>query len=601
MYAKGAGYLKKKLGKILAYIILFFDNVLKIRSLQVLITLSFIIVTTAGMFFVGVILYNKFSDVAKQNTFISTRQTVDQVNINLDYYIRSMIETSYYQNDIIRDSEDVSVEKITEKMGFLVNSRKDIVSLALFSDKGKLIAGAPSNKIKEAVNILEQDWFKNPMQQPGNLFFSSPHVQNIFEGQNSWVVSFGRAVTFNKGSNSQKGVILLDINFSAIDQLCQKVSLGKRGYIYLIDSKGNIVYHPQQQLINSGLKNESINSALEHGFGKYEEIFNGEKRLVTAQTVNYTGWRIVGIAYTDEIVASKKEIGSLAFWTFLIGLFFVMIISAFTSAKISKPIKRLEKSMKMVEEGRFDIYVDIKGENEVVMLSKAFNIMVAKISNLMEQIVHEQEAKRKSELNALQAQIHPHFLYNTLDSIVWMAENGKNSEVVNMVGALAKLFRISISRGKNVITVQQELEHAHNYLIIQKIRYKSRFKYKIEANEDITHYKTLKLILQPIIENAIYHGIEYMVDEGFINISVGIVDGKLLFQIRDNGLGMSPETIQKILLYDSKTESGNGIGVKNVHERIKLFYGKEYGLEIESEREVGTNVKIWIPKIQDEN
>jgi two-component system sensor histidine kinase YesM len=225
--------------------------------------------------------------------------------------------------------------------------------------------------------------------------------------------------------------------------------------------------------------------------------------------------------------------------------------------------------------------------------------MVSRIKFLMGQIVLEQEAKRKSEINALQAQINPHFLYNTLDSIVWMAEHEKNGDVITMVTALAKLFRISISKGKNIITVQEELEHVKNYLIIQTKRYKSKFKFEIEAQEDILNYKTLKLILQPIVENSIYHGIEYMVDEGFIKISVGVIDGKLLFQVRDNGLGMAPETCKYLLVQETKSKSGSGVGVKNVHERIQLSYGKEYGLEIESELEIGTSVRIWLPLIKD--
>jgi two-component system sensor histidine kinase YesM len=255
--------------------------------------------------------------------------------------------------------------------------------------------------------------------------------------------------------------------------------------------------------------------------------------------------------------------------------------------------------MKMVEDCQLDINVDIKGEEEVVKLAQTFNMMLMRIRKLLAQVLQEQEEKRKSELDALQAQINPHFLYNTLDSIVWMAENEKNEDVITMVTSLARFFRISISRGKNVITIEEELEHARNYMIIQKMRYKNKFRFEIEAEKDTLHCKTLKLILQPLIENALYHGIEYMVDEGYINISVRKLDGKILFQVKDNGLGMPPEKLETLLLAKSKEYSG--VGVKNVHERIKLFYGNEYGLEIESQLEVGTNVKIWIPIIEDYN
>lgn len=576
-------------------------NSFRIKSIQFIITVSFMFITTLAMVFVGTTIYNRISNLAEQNAFINTRQIIDQVNLNLDYYLRSMLETSNYLDNIIYYNESIPNEKLTEQMNVVLNSRKDIVTLAVFSSEGELVAGVPPFKVKNTVDITEQDWFKVPLQEPANLFFSSPHVQNLFEGQHNWVVSLSRQVTFNKDGKKVKGVLLVDMNFNVIDQLCQKVSLGKRGYIYIIDSKGNIVYHPQQQLINIGLKRENIEEVLEHVFGRYIDNFGGEERLVTIQTVNYSRWRIVGIAYMDEIVGIKKDIGNYVLWISALGMLIVISISAFISAKISKPIKQLEKSMKLVEEGQFDINIDVKGEAEVAQLSKTFNLMVTRIRQLMKQIVHEQEAKRISEINALQAQINPHFLYNTLDSIVWMAEHEKSEDVITMVTALAKLFRISISRGKNIITVREELEHAKNYLVIQKKRYKNKFEFEIEAQGEVLDLKTPKLILQPIIENAIYHGIEYMVDKGFIKVSVSIADGKLLYQVMDNGLGMEPEVLNNLLINEPKSKKGSGVGVKNVHERIQLYFGREYGLQIESELEEGTNVKIWLPIVRDEN
>jgi two-component system, sensor histidine kinase YesM len=574
---------------------------IRIRSIQFIITASFMAVTLLVLLFVGITLSNRFSKLAEQNASINTRQVIDQVNINLDYYLRSMMDISNYLNDMIYYNGDVPDTKLAEQMNVILNSRKDIVTLAVFSSEGELLTGVPSYRIKDKVNITEQEWFKTPLKEPANLFFSSPHVQSIFQGQRNWVVSLSREVTIKRKGQRSQGVLLVDMNFSAIDQLCQRVSLGKRGYIYILDSKGNIVYHPQQQLINVGLKHENIDEVLEHVFGRYFDYDNGEKRLITIETVNYSRWRIVGIAYMDEIAAIKKDLGSYALWILFFGLLFVISIAAFLSAKISKPILQLEKSMKLVEQGRFDINIDIKGEEEVAQLSRTFNVMVTRIRHLMGQIVYEQEAKRISELNALQAQINPHFLYNTLDSIVWMAENGKSADVITMVTALARLFRISISRGRNIITVQEELEHARNYLIIQKIRYKNKFRFEIQAEEETLKCKTLKLLLQPIIENAIYHGIEYMVDEGLIRIMVCIVEGKLLYRVCDNGLGMKPETVENLLSHEPRSPGGSGVGVKNVHERIQLTYGTEFGLRVESELEEGTAVNILLPLIDGEN
>lgn len=574
-------------------------NYFRHKSIQYIITMSFMIVTILGMLYVGITLYSKFANLAEQNAISNTRQIIDQVNLNLDYYLRGMLEISNYSDELIYNNEDLTDKSLEDQMNVILNSRKDIVSLAVFSKEGEMIANFPSFKLKDNVSITEQDWFETPLKEQGNLFFSSPHVQNIFEGQHSWVVSLGRQITFKRNGQRTQGVLLVDMNFSAIDQICRNVTFGKKGYIYIIDSKGNIVYHPQQQLINTGLKTENIEDVQEHVFGRYFDNVNGEKRLITIETVNYCRWRIVGIAYMDEIANMKKEVWSYFILILVAGALFVIFISMFISAKISKPIKELEKSMQRVEKGEFDINIDIRGEAEVAQLSKTFNLMVSRIKTLMNQIVYEQEEKRRSELNALQAQINPHFLYNTLDSVVWMAENGKVTDVITMVTALAKLFRISISRGKNIITVKEELEHARNYLIIQNVRFKNKFKYEIEAEEQVLQYKTLKLILQPIIENSIYHGIEYMVDEGFIKVSVKEEDNMLLFQVEDNGLGIEPDLLKRLLEQQNKKENSSGVGVRNVHQRIQLSFGKQYGLSIESELEEGTKVRIYLPIVEE--
>lgn len=574
---------------------------LRLKSIQFAISASFIFVTIAAMLFVGFTLSNRFSSMSEQTASINTRQIIDQVNNNLNFYLETMMEISDSLNDSLNTGEDIRSSKFTGQMNDILGTRKDIVSLVVFSPYGQLMAGAPLDKIKPKVNVKNEDWFKAPFREPANLYFSSPHVQNLFEGQHSWVITLSREVTFSRDGKKMEGLLLVDMNFSSIDQLCQEASLGKKGYIYLIDSNGNIVYHPQQQLINAGLKHENVEDVVKHVFGSFFDYYNGQKRLITIETVNYCRWRIVGVAYMDEMTVLQKDIVKSALWVLLIGIISCAAISAFLSAKISQPIKQLEKSMKMVENGRFDVNIDVTGEAEVAQLSRTFNLMVSRIKVLMSQIVREQEAKRISEVNALQAQINPHFLYNTLDSIVWMAENGKAGDVITMVTSLARLFRISISRGRNIITVKEEVEHARNYLTIQKMRYKNKFQFKIDVQNEALDCRTLKLVLQPIIENSIYHGIEYMVDEGFINITAAIEDGKLMYEVRDNGLGMSREVLDGLLSQKSGNGKPSGVGIKNVNERIQLYYGKEYGLQIESEEEVGTIVRIWLPAIKDTN
>lgn len=573
----------------------------KVMSIQFIVTISFALTTIVAIVFIGITLFSKYAETTEQNVDMNSRQIIEQVNMNLEYYHINMMKMATLLDSNIRKNPELPNSKVEEQMDVLVDARDDIVSVAIFSKSGELVMGTPFSKLKDNVNIKEQEWYKQSTMGTERISFSTPHVQNLYPFKHNWVISISKPVSFYYKGKLTEGIVLVDMNFSGIDQLCQKVSLGRRGYIYITDSEGNLIYHPQQQLIYTGLKAEDNKEISNRDYGSFIQNFNGEKRIITVKTASYTGWKLVGVSYMDEVTALKKDMTRFSGAILFFVIIFVISIIIFISAKVTQPIKRLDRYMKKVEGGNFDIEVHISGDAEVVHLSKTFNLMVARIRQLMDQIVIEQESKRKSELNALQAQINPHFLYNTLDSIVWMAENEKSQDVITMVTSLARLFRISISRGKNIISVREELEHARNYLVIQKIRYKNKFQYTIEAEDQALECKTIKLILQPIIENAIYHGIEYMVDEGQINISAKIVDDKLLYEVNDNGLGMKEDIIKKLLSYESKNKGGSGVGVKNVHERIQLSFGKEYGIEIESELEVGTKVKIWLPIIKDEN
>ncbi|SEC47494.1 sensor histidine kinase [Paenibacillus sp. GP183] len=577
-----------------------FVKIFKVKSIQFTITVSLTLIIAIVLLFVGV-MYQRFSQTAEQNAELNTQQIVDQVRFNLEDYLRNMSDLFAVAHQKIEGNQNTSMTRLTDQLSTILDTRNDIVSLTLFTDKGGLVTSLPSVELRKNTDWTQQSWFKSAMENKNHLSFSQPHVQNLYKGQYKWVVSMSKSITFYQNNQKIDGVLLIDVNFKTIDNLCQRVSLGKKGYVYIIDeSAGNIVYHPQQQLIYIGLKFENVEQALKYTYGSFADNSHGDKRLITVRTVNNIGWKIIGVSYKDEIVTTQQEIRTFIVWLLIVVLVFVLLISAFMSTKISRPIRKLKTSMEQVEQGDFNISIHIKGTDEVEQLSRRFNIMVARIRQLMDQIIGEQEAKRKYEFEVLQAQINPHFLYNTLNSIVRMVGTGKNEDVITSITSLSKLFRISLSRGKAIITVEEELEHIRNYLILQKIRYKNKFDYVIDVEDEVLPYLTIKLILQPIVENAIYHGIEFMPSGGLIQISARIEAGKILFQVRDNGVGIPPQMLQTILSGQVKSDKGSGVGFKNVHERIKLFHGPDYGLEIESEPDEGTCVSIWMPLMKEE-
>lgn len=565
------------------------------KSLHFILSLNISLFALAAMAINGIILYNKFVATLTENVMTSSVQMVGQVANTISSYVKDMIEVSdsvVYHKNAGFDNDKKSTLNLLDTT---LKLRNDIVTFSVYDSRGNLIMVAPrDNRIKQNVRVTEQIWYKN-MQKSQKLYhFSPPHVQNLFENQYVWVVTLSRYMNSYDGSFPANSVFAIDMNFSSIDEYCSNVTIGKRGYVFIMDENNNIIYHPQQQMIYAGIKQEDINFIADKKDGAYTQ--SGSNNIVVISSLKYTNWKVVGITYMSDMFEARN--GTVKFISVMFGIacLFVFCISLFVSMRISKPIVNLTNIMEDVVSTNLDIHCHEGGFYEVECLSQSFNHMIDRINELMDKIKAEEKELRKTELKALQAQINPHFLYNTLESISWMCEQNDGPGAVKMVSALASLFRIGISKGNEVISIREELTHAESYLIIQGIRYKNQFEYTIEADESLLAYRCLKITLQPILENAIYHGIDRMVDKGLIQIKVKDKGEKILMQVIDNGLGMSEDVLNGILSHES---SGTyGIGVKNVNTRIQIYFGKDYGLHIESELDVGTCVNIWIPKIE---
>lgn len=587
-------YTKTKMKKLLCFY--------RDAGIQYIISISFTIIAVIGVVIVGASFSIRFIHSTEQMTAENNGAILEQVNLNLDGYLRNMMKISDATYYSVIKKADLAVDNINDKMSLIYEANKDsLISICLFSEYGEVVSASPLVQLKESINPRDSEWFSKAMNKRENLHFSTPHVQNLFIDPNykyRWVVSLSRSVELTTDGKITHGVLLVDMNFSGIELICKNVNLGKSGYVYLIDGEGEIIYHPRQQLIYSNLIEESNYNVYKYEDGSHIEEFNDEKRLVTVKTVGYTGWKLVAITPVSDITSNYYQIGIFAVFIIFFAIFILTFINMYVSSRIANPIKELEKSVKNLENGFTDVDISISGSYEVQHLGKAIRSMVNQMHILMDNIVIEQEAKRKSELNALQAQINPHFLYNTLDSIIWMIENDNYDGAITMVTALARLFRISLSKGKNIITVFDEIEHVRNYLTIQSIRYKNKFTYNIDAEEKTINLASIKLIVQPLIENAIYHGVESLGDDGEIEVRSYIKDGDLYIDVIDNGLGMTQDVAETLLTsVDKFKKKGSGIGLKNVHDRIRLCFGENYGLEIYSEPDEGTTVRIHMPAV----
>ncbi len=573
------------------------------KSIQYMLSLSFTIIAVVGFIFIGTSLIIRFSTANRNITEDYNKKIIDQVNYNLDSYIRNLMQVSNSMYYSVIKNTDLSEKNIDEAMNLLYEAnREHVVSIAVFNENGELIAATPISKLKKTATPQNEDWFINATKQIENLHFSTAHVQNLFEDidyKYKWVVSLSRAVELTNNGEISSGVLLVDMNFSGIEQICKNVSLGETGYIYLVDRNGELIYHPRQQLIYSNLVKENNFKVAEYEDGNYIDELDGDKRLITVKTLGYTGWKIIGVTPINETFANSTQITLFILFVIFLAIILLVFANMFISAKIANPIKALENSVKELENGSQNVDIAIGGSHEIQHLGKTIKSMVKQMHKLMGDIVYEQELKRQRELDALQAQINPHFLYNTLDSIVWMVENERYNEAITMVTSLAGFFRIGLNKGKNIITIKDELKHAENYITIQHMRFKDKFTFKINADENVLNFATIKLIIQPLIENAVYHGMEFMDGDGEIIVNAYKKDNELYIDVIDNGMGIPPEIVDKLLTHESRSKGkGSGVGLKNVQERIQLYFGKEYGLSILSEPDEGTLIRIHLPCIE---
>ena len=551
---------------------------------------------------ISLIIFQRFTNSLNATIIEENSGIVGQLGESVDSYLRNAMKVSdsiYY--NVIKNT-DISNDDIKKGMNLIyVNNDNMIDDIALISGKGELIESMPALRLKDNSDVLEKDFFKKSMAESEYINFSMPHIRDLFdrnESSYSWVISLSRAVEVTDEGKATQALLLINLNYRYFEEIFSNVNLGNGGYVYLTNDRGDIIWHPKQNEIYSGRFKEDNKYAATLKDGITVENLRGKNITLNVRTIGYTGWKLVGVTPSAALGIDGIKFRFFVLFVADLFLFLLAMINAFISDKISNPIKRLDGSVREIESGNLDVEIVPSGSYEVEHLGKSIKNMLGRIKVLMSDLVDEHNAKRKSEFDTLQSQINPHFLYNTLDIIVWMIENENSDKAVNIVTALAKFFRISLSKGKNIITVKDEVEHVRNYLMIQNMRFKNRFEYSIDVDEEVLSYSSLKLMLQPLVENAIYHGMEFMDGDGEIDVKVFKEDDSLYFTITDNGLGMSEDMVETLLSKDFvPSKKGSGIGVKNVNERIKLYFGSEYGLKVESEPDEGTKITIHLPAV----
>ena len=532
------------------------------------------------------------------DTTTRAEQATRQTAAALENYLHNMEEKL---NRIAAEVTDESPAD-TGELDVAVRLYTDVESVMLWRRDGSLIvSSAGGRRVKEqTTGCLSFD--ARIFDSEADFVISLPHVGNLYENYFPWVVTLTRRM--DPSVFGDDVAIAVDFSFSGIAQYIDNVGFGRHGYCYVIDRDGEMVYHPQQQMLYVGIRTENVEEMTALADGAH--VFGDAIRTVSTLT---DGWRVVGVSYTDEMAASRRQAVVRFVAAVLLCCVLIAAATVLLYARIvNRPVNRLVRAMQDFERAAETYTYAPPNEpvTELQTLSDSFGHMVGMVQGLMAQIKAEELSLRKTELKALQAQINPHFLYNTLDSIQWMCEQGKNEDAVRMISALARLFRISISRGHELIPIRDELRHAESYLVIQSYRYRDRFAYSFEVDEALLGYLCNKITIQPLIENAIYHGIGNMPDDGVITVRVrrdpdaaDADTADILIEVEDNGVGMTEAQCAAILRKERSDSSG--IGIKNVNDRLKIFFGERYGITIRSELDAGTCVTVRLPRVEKED
>lgn len=565
-------------------------------SIRLVMPLCMVGVALMVMVIVCVIYSTTATTMFSQLGMSNTLQAMDQVSKRLSDSIGQVEDVLREVADGMEDRGSADSRQFDSSLRLSAGAMENLSALLLLDEYGNPVLGLPSAESKKTCRLTSMDWFNQARTADlGETVFSRPHVQNLYPGEYPWVVSVTRKVRYWQDDLPRIGILMADMRLEPLEDICRSVTLGDNGYLYILDDSGNIIYHPEQKLMSLELiSEENILS---------EDTQSEDQSMVLAQTIEGTNWKLTASVTSDDVAKYSTAFISRVTWVVIALMAGVLLVALWLSMRIVQPLTDIQVSMQRIERNLDDNRMSLPEEGfaEYASLAHSYNVMLRRIRGLMQETVDRQEQLRRMEIGALQEQINPHFLYNTLDSIVRVMETGRTPEAIEMVQALAKLFRLSINNGDYFLTVEQEMDYARNYLTIQQVRYKKRFKYELYMDESIKDLPCPKIILQPLIENSLKHGMSDM--PGCTLIVRARQEGyNIVLSVEDDGLGIPPEKLKKLqeMLRDDSNimvqKSRYGIGLRNTNRRIKLLYGSDYGLAIESEVEERTCVTITFPK-----
>ena len=511
------------------------------------------------------IIMNKEIEYTNENV-ISTSRYITLYADKLKNIINLLSVDADVRNFLISGNEDS--KKSIEKMIYsILDSNKGIKNITVIGKNGNIVSSDKNNDMKISENMMKEKWYVDAINNSDMPVFN-PSRKNSTSSMNSalWFLSISRDIKNSKGENL--GVIVFDIKYEILERYLNSISFGKQIDNIIVDKNNNIIYYKDVKCF-----------ADKKCLAKFSEKNKNKDTYLYETQIENTNWNLRSLANTNDLVTLKKNFSHIVIIIFLVSLAFSSIITFIVITKILKPLIKLENHMQNFENNLREFHLSEKTGYEIQNLVEHFNVMVEKIKYL-----------REYEIKALHSQINPHFLYNTLDTIIWMAEFEDNEKVISITKSLANYFRLSLSNGHEKIPLKDEIMHTKEYLFIQKQRYEDKLSYFFNIeDESLLSIEVPKIIIQPIVENSIYHGIKNLSGNGIITIDVYRQNSTVNISVKDNGIGFEKAKQFK------KSKTG-GVGFQNVDKRIKFYYGKNYGVFINKDNKTeGAEVIIKIP------
>jgi len=589
----------------------------------------FLLLITLPLSFIGYISYSNYSRSIEEKTIVYSTKMLENMMVRVDDYIEDMIRISSipaYQNDIKQNlilsnsyyekRQQTSIDNsnqvpddfdlllliqrgIEGNISFINTIKRGANSVYIFDQFGNGYYSTAGGGIRLNVKESYEKWREliNTSGGEARLFSTQKYTSNLQS------VKYAFTVVRKVIDKSLKpiGMIAVDANISVIEDQMSELDKVTNGKSVIIDELGNVVYDSDKQRMATNIMSDPTVAQAKGTKGSFYFERDGVNRLYIYTTSPNTKWKVMTSIPDSELTKDAVVIRNVTWIATIITIIVALFISVVFSFALTNPLRKMMRLMKNVQEGDFNVQFQVKYRDEVGQLGNQFNRMIVRIDHLIQDIYLMETKKKEAELHALQSQINPHFMYNTLESIRMAAELNDDQIAADMIAILGKLLRYSISDLHEEVTLENEVLHMRNYVEMLNYRYPNRFHLETSISEDMLKYPMIKLVLQPIVENAIYHGMDDNKASMRIEMSSERNPLGLLLRIKDDGLGMDEDTLDRLnrSLAGSeeavvKRKSG-GIGLKNVNERIKLHYGNAYGLKVASERDKGTEVILQFP------